>query len=146
MNVALHTLIAAGIVHIAAIRPETSRDGWFCRPDMWVLGSAICLAVYRPKWNRLLDQSHHRPPVRGLGDFRKRSRALFLLASGQLIPLRFPKLVRFHKMGSSALYGWPPPWIVCIAVPVVAVLLLSVSGASCPQARCGRPYRAACRH
>ena len=45
MNVTFHALTAVGIAHIAAIRLESLREGWFYRSDVWVLGSAFTLGV-----------------------------------------------------------------------------------------------------
>jgi hypothetical protein len=61
MNVTFHALAAAGIAHVAATRLETSRDGWFCRSDAWVLGSAICLGVLS---HGVLDGVKHGYPLR----------------------------------------------------------------------------------
>jgi hypothetical protein len=65
MNVTFHALAAAGIAHIAATRLEASRDGWFCRSDGWVLGSAFCLGVLS---HGVLDGLKHGYPLRAAPD------------------------------------------------------------------------------
>src|SRR5215510_11324377 len=65
MNVTFHALTAVGIAHIAAIRLDSSRDGWFYRSDVWVLGSAMCLGVLS---HGVLDGLKHAYPIRAVTD------------------------------------------------------------------------------
>jgi len=65
MIVTFHALTAVGIAHIAAIRLEPSREGWFYRSDVWVLGSAITLGVLS---HGVLDGLKHGYPIRALPD------------------------------------------------------------------------------
>src|SRR5262249_15371832 len=65
MNVTFHALTAVGIAHIAAIRLEPSREGWFYRSNVWVLGSAITLGVLS---HGVLDGLKHGYPIRALPD------------------------------------------------------------------------------
>ena len=65
MNVTFHALSAVGIAHIAAIRLEPSREGWFCRSDVWVLASAITLGVLS---HGVLDGLKHGYPMHTVPD------------------------------------------------------------------------------
>src|SRR5215470_15105007 len=65
MNVTFHALTAAGIAHIAATRVRASRDGWFFRSDLRVLGIAICLGVLS---HGVLDGLKHGYPIRAIPD------------------------------------------------------------------------------
>jgi hypothetical protein len=65
MNVTFHTLTAVGIAHVAAIQLETSREGWFYRSDVWVLGSAITLGVLS---HGVLDGLKHGYPIQTVPD------------------------------------------------------------------------------
>jgi hypothetical protein len=65
MNVTFHALAAVGIAHVAAIRLDSSRDRWFQRSDVWVLGSAIFLGVLS---HGVLDGLKHGYPIQSLPD------------------------------------------------------------------------------
>src|SRR5262245_1610336 len=65
MIVTFHALTAVGIAHIAAIRLESSREGWLYRSDVWVLGSAMCLGVLS---HGVLDGLKHAYPIRAVPD------------------------------------------------------------------------------
>ena len=65
MNVTFHALTAVGIAHIAAIRLEPSREGWFYRSDLWVLGPAITLGVLS---HGVLDGLKHGYPIQTMPD------------------------------------------------------------------------------
>ena len=65
MNVTFHALAAVGIAHIAAIRLEPSGEGWFCRSDLWVLGSAFTLGVLS---HGVLDGLKHGYPIQTVPD------------------------------------------------------------------------------
>jgi hypothetical protein len=65
MNVTFHALSAVGIAHIAAIRLEPSREGWFYRSDLWVLGPAITLGVLS---HGVLDGLKHGYPIQTMPD------------------------------------------------------------------------------
>jgi hypothetical protein len=65
MNVTFHALAAAGIAHAAASRLEAARDVWFCRTDVRVLGSAVCLGVLS---HGILDGLKHGYPLRAAPD------------------------------------------------------------------------------
>jgi len=60
MNVTFHALAAVGIAHIAAIRLNPSREAWFYRADLWVLGSAFTLGVLS---HGVLDGLKHGYPI-----------------------------------------------------------------------------------
>lgn len=63
--VTVHALAAAGIAHVASTRLAPSHDGWFCRSDAMVLGSAFCLAVLS---HGVLDGLKHGYPLRSAPD------------------------------------------------------------------------------
>jgi hypothetical protein len=65
MNVTFHALTAVGIAHVAAIRLEPSREGWFYRSDVWVLGSAFTLGVLS---HGVLDGLKHGYPIQTVPD------------------------------------------------------------------------------
>ena len=65
MNVTFHALAAVGIAHIAATRLESSREGWFYRSDVWVLGSAFSLGVLS---HGVLDGLKHGYPIQTVPD------------------------------------------------------------------------------
>jgi len=65
MNVTFHALAAIGIAHMAAIRLESSREGWFYRTDVRVLGSAITLGVLS---HGVLDGLKHGYPIQTVPD------------------------------------------------------------------------------
>jgi hypothetical protein len=65
MNVTFHALTAVGIAHVAAMRLETAGDDRFYRPDVWVLGSAMCLGVL---CHGVLDGLKHAYPIRAVPD------------------------------------------------------------------------------
>jgi hypothetical protein len=65
MNVTFHAFAAIGIAHIAAIRLEPSREGWFYRSDVRVLGSAFTLGVSS---HGVLDGLKHGYPMQTVPD------------------------------------------------------------------------------
>ncbi|HJZ32740.1 MAG TPA: hypothetical protein VKF35_16600 [Hyphomicrobiaceae bacterium] len=60
MNVTFHALAAVGIAHVAALRLDASREGWFYRSDVRVLGSAFILGVLS---HGVLDGLKHGYPI-----------------------------------------------------------------------------------
>jgi hypothetical protein len=65
VNVTFHVIAGGGIAHFAAIRLDPSRDGWFYRSDVWVLGAAISLGVLS---HGVLDGLKHAYPIRAVPD------------------------------------------------------------------------------
>jgi hypothetical protein len=65
MNVTFHALAAAGIGHVAAIRLRSSQKNWFKGPDVWVLGSVMCLGILS---HGVLDGLKHGYPIRSAPD------------------------------------------------------------------------------
>jgi len=65
MNVTFHALTAVGIAHVAAIRLNSSREGWFYRSDVWVLGAAFTLGVLS---HGVLDGLKHGYPIQTMPD------------------------------------------------------------------------------
>jgi len=117
MIVTFHALTAVGIAHIAAIRLESSREGWLYRSDVWVLGSAITLGVLS---HGVLDGLKHGYPIRAVPDVLCAGllaicwslcvrRRFFLLFASVILASFAPDIVDHGpKMLRSAIGIWTP--------------------------------------
>ena len=122
MNVIFHVLAAAGIAHIAATRLEPSQDGWFGRPDAWVIGPAACLGVLS---HGLLDGLKHGYPLHAAPDILLAG----LLAVGWSLCVRG----RFFLLFAAVMLASLAPDIVDLGPGI----LRSVAGISTPMSDVG---------
>jgi hypothetical protein len=117
MNVTFHALTAVAIAHIAAIRLDPSREGWFYRSDVWALGSAITLGVLS---HGVLDGLKHGYPLETMPDVLCAGvlagcwclcvrRRYFLLFTSVSLASFFPDIVDLGpRMLRSATGIWTP--------------------------------------